>query len=96
MVCFAKVVLTNDTGNAIHGEVGIQYYFGSDNAEIPPGGIDLNQQAGVLHIEKDPNGGVKVNVDQAMIQRVEQEGGLVEVVPVIINMQPANVETLFR
>src|SRR5262249_43487594 len=65
-----------------------------DAATFTPGGIDLSQQDSALHVEKDANGGVKVNVDPALIARVEREG-LPEVVPVIINMQPADVRTLF-
>lgn len=67
-----------------------------DKAGLPLGGIDLSQQDGALRIEKDAHGGVIVNVDQAMIRRVEREGGLTEVVPVIINMQPVNGQVLFK
>jgi hypothetical protein len=59
-----------------------------------PGGIDLSQQDSALHIEKDANGGVKVDVDPAMIARVEREG-MTEIDPVIIGMRPADVQSLF-
>jgi hypothetical protein len=58
------------------------------------GGIDLSQQDAALHVVKDINGGVKVNVDPALIARIEREG-LPEIVPVIINMQPADIQSLF-
>ncbi len=58
------------------------------------GGIDLSQQDAALRVEKDANGGVKVNVDPALIARVEREG-MPEVIPVIINMQPADIRSLF-
>ena len=47
-----------------------------------------------MHVEKDANGGVKVNVDPALIARIEREG-MPEVVPVIINMKPADISALF-
>jgi hypothetical protein len=59
-----------------------------------PGGIDLSQQDAALRVTKDANGGVKVDVDPALIARVEREG-MPEVVPVIINMQPADIRSLF-
>jgi hypothetical protein len=59
------------------------------------GGIDLSQQDSALHVEKDANGGVKVNVDQALIARIEREG-MTEVIPVIIDMKPADIQTLFK
>jgi hypothetical protein len=58
------------------------------------GGIDLSQQDAAMHVEKDANGGVKVDVDPALIARVEREG-MPEVVPVIINMRPADIRSLF-
>jgi hypothetical protein len=58
------------------------------------GGIDLSAQDSALRVEKDVNGGVKVDVDPAMIARVEREG-LPEVDPVIINMQPADMRSMF-
>jgi len=58
------------------------------------GGIDLSQQDAALHVEKDPNGGVKVTVDQALIARIERDG-MPEVDPVIIDMQPADIKSLF-
>ncbi len=58
------------------------------------GGIDLSAQDSALRVEKDANGGVKVNVDPAMFARVEREG-LREVDPVIINMQPADMRSMF-
>ena len=58
------------------------------------GGIDLSQQDAALHVVKDANGGVVVNVDPALIARVEREG-MLEVVPVIINMRPADIKSLF-
>jgi len=68
----------------------------NDRASIAafPGGIDLSQQESALHIEKDPNGGVKVDIDPALIAQVEREG-LKEVVPVIIGEHPANPQVLF-
>jgi len=59
------------------------------------GGIDLSQQDSALHVTKDANGGVKVTVDPALIARIEREGGMHEVVPVIINMQLADTKALF-
>jgi len=58
------------------------------------GGIDLSQQGSALHITKDANGGVKVDVDPALIARVEREG-MLEVDPVIIGMRPADIQSLF-
>jgi len=58
------------------------------------GGIDLSQQDAALHVTKDANGGVKVSVDPALIARIEREG-MPEVVPIIINMQPADIRSLF-
>jgi len=58
------------------------------------GGIDLSQQDSALHVSKDANGGVQVNVDPALIARVEREG-LAEVDPIIIGMRRANVQALF-
>jgi len=58
------------------------------------GGIDLSQQDAALHVERDANGGVKVDVDPALIARIEREG-MPEVVPVIINMRPADIRSLF-
>ncbi len=54
----------------------------------------MSQQDAALHVEKDANGGVKVNVDPALIARIEREG-MPEVVPVIINMRPADIRSLF-
>jgi len=65
-----------------------------DKAQSNLGGIDLSQQDAALHVEKDANGGVKVNVDPALIARIEREG-MPEVVPVIINMRPADIRSLF-
>jgi hypothetical protein len=61
---------------------------------LPPGGIDLSQQDSALKVTKDANGGVKVNVDPALIARIEREG-MPELVPVIINMSPADIRSLF-
>jgi hypothetical protein len=58
-----------------------------------PGGIDLSQQDAAMRIVKDANGGVTVNVDPALIARVEREG-MKEVIPVIINMQPADMHAI--
>jgi len=58
------------------------------------GGIDLSQQDAAMHVVKDANGGVTVNVDPALIARVEREG-LSRVYPVIIDMRPANARALF-
>ena len=58
------------------------------------GGIDLSEQDSALQVTKDANGGVRVNVDQALIARIEREG-LSEVVPVIINMRATDIQTLF-
>ncbi len=69
----------------------------SDKAALtinPTGGIDLSQQDAALQVTKDANGGVKVSVDPALIARIEREG-MTEVDPVIINMQPADIESLF-
>ena len=60
----------------------------------PFGGIDLSQLDPALHVAKDANGGVTVNVDPALIARVEREG-LPELDPVIIGMRPADIKTLF-
>ncbi len=58
------------------------------------GGIDLTQQDAAMRVTKDANGGVKVDVDQAEIARVERYG-LSEVDPVIIGMRPADIKALF-
>jgi len=58
------------------------------------GGIDLSEQDSALQVTKDANGGVRVNVDQALIARIEREG-MSEVDPVIVNMQPADLQSLF-
>jgi len=63
------------------------------NADVK-GGIDLSRQDAALRVEKDADGGVKVNVDPALIARIEHEG-LSEIVPVIINIRPADIRTLF-
>ncbi len=68
--------------------------FSQGSTKVSTGGIDLSQQDAALHVEKDANGGVKVNVDPALIARIEREG-MPEVVPVIINMQPADMRSLF-
>lgn len=47
-----------------------------------------------MHVTKDANGGVKVDVDPSLIARVEKEG-LSEVDPVIIGMLPADVQAIF-
>jgi hypothetical protein len=57
-------------------------------------GIDLSQQGSALHVVKDANGGVKVDVDPALIARVEREG-MSEIDPVIIGMRPADIQSLF-
>ncbi len=59
-----------------------------------PGGIDLSQQDSAIHIERDPSGGVKVNVDKALIARIQHDG-MPELVPVIIGMTPADSKALF-
>jgi hypothetical protein len=58
------------------------------------GGIDLSQQGSALHVVKDANGGVVVDVDPVLIARVEREG-MSEVDPVIVSMRPADVQSLF-
>jgi hypothetical protein len=58
------------------------------------GGIDLSQQESALQVTKDANGGVKVSVDPALVARIEREG-MSEIDPVIINMQPADIRSLF-
>jgi hypothetical protein len=58
------------------------------------GGIDLSEEGGILHIEKDAQGGVKINIDPAMIARIEREG-VSELIPVIISMRPTNAQSLF-
>jgi hypothetical protein len=50
------------------------------------GGIDLTQSEG-FKFEQDANGGVKVNFDPAMIQRIRREG-VYSAVPVIISITP--------
>jgi len=72
--------------------VGKRTKSGSDAAMN--GGIDLSQQGSALHITKDANGGVKVDVDPALIARVEREG-MSEIDPVIIGMRPADIQSLF-
>jgi len=57
------------------------------------GGIDLSQQDAALHVQKDPKGGIKVDVDPALIARIEREG-MTEVIPVIINMRPVDMQSL--
>ncbi len=59
----------------------------------PNGGIDLSQEDKALHIEKDSNGGVKINVDQALVARVERNG-VSEIDPVFISMHPADIKSL--
>ncbi len=58
------------------------------------GGIDLSQQDAAMHVVKDANGGVTVNVDPALIERVEREG-LSRVYPVIVDMHPADARSIF-
>lgn len=58
------------------------------------GGIDLSQQDAALRVTKDINGGVKVNVDPALIARIEREG-MFEVHPVIIDIRPADARAIF-
>ena len=66
-----------------------------DKDQTNLGGIDLSQQDAALHVVKDANGGgVVVNVNPALIARIEREG-MPEVVPVIINMRPADIRSLF-
>jgi len=77
--------------------------FGTVDAQQPSyikdkamlnGGIDLSQEDAALRVEKDANGGVKVNVDPSLIARIEREG-MPELDPVIINVQPADMRSLF-
>ena len=58
------------------------------------GGIDLSQQDSAMRITKDASGGVQVDVDPALIARVERDG-MTEVDPVIIGMRPADIQSLF-
>jgi len=58
------------------------------------GGIDLSEQDSALQVTKDANGGVRVDVDPALIAHVEREG-MSEVDPVIVRMQPADMQTVF-
>ena len=60
----------------------------------PLGGIDLSQQDAAMHISKDANGGVIINVDPSLIATVEHDG-LSEVDPVIIDIQPASAQSIF-
>jgi len=61
---------------------------------FPKGGIDLSRADAAMHITKDANGGVKVDVDPAEIAHVERYG-LSEVDPVIIGMRPADIASIF-
>jgi hypothetical protein len=56
----------------------------SQKKDIVDGGIDLTQSQG-FRLKKDANGGVQVDFDPAMIQRIRREG-VYSVVPVIISM----------
>jgi hypothetical protein len=85
-------IFKNTTSDA---KIGDEAMAPADKAALAiNGGIDLSTQDAALHVEKDANGGVKVNVDPALIARIEREG-MPEVVPVIINMQPADIRSLF-
>ncbi len=57
------------------------------------GGIDLQDTEAGLTVSRDVNGGVKVTVDPAMIERVRREG-LKVINPVIINMTPMTAPDL--
>ena len=57
-----------------------------DRAALVPGGIDLNTADMGMTVVRDANGGVKVNVDPAMLARVRIHG-LGRVEPFIIQMQ---------
>jgi len=59
-----------------------------------PGGIDLSQQDSAMTVTRDANGGVKVDINPALIARIEREG-MPEVDPVIIGMRPVDLKTLF-
>jgi hypothetical protein len=59
------------------------------------GGIDLSEAGAAMRVTKDADGGVVVNVDPALIARVEHEG-ISEAIPVIINMKPADLQALFQ
>lgn len=57
------------------------------------GGIDLSQQDAALRVTKDANGGVKIDVDPALIASVERKG-ISKIVPVIVNMHPIDLGLL--
>ncbi len=56
-----------------------------NRAMVLPGGIDLNTKNMGMTIQKDANGGVKVNFDPALIERIRTEG-VQSVDPVIIRI----------
>jgi hypothetical protein len=55
--------------------------------ESAPGGIDLNAANMGMKVQKDANGGVKIDIDPALIERIKREG-VQSMVPVIIQMTP--------
>jgi len=58
------------------------------------GGIDLSQQDAAMHVVKDANGGVTVDIDPDLIARVKREG-LSRAYPVVIDLQPASAQSIF-
>ncbi len=57
--------------------------------KLPPGGIDLNSANMGMMVTKDANGGVKVNFDPAMIERIKSQG-VFSADPIIIQITPIN------
>jgi hypothetical protein len=87
--------MTNKTPSPnMNDFLGIRKEHKASGDKAMYGGIDLSGQGAALHMVKDANGGVEVNVDPSLIARVEREG-MSEVVPVIINMRPADIKSLF-
>ena len=59
----------------------------TDNAQIVPGGIDLNTAGMGWKVRKDAAGGVEMTVDPAMIERIKREG-IDSLAPVIFRVTP--------
>jgi len=61
---------------------------------LPFGGIDLSREDAAMRISRDPNGGVVVDVDPALVARAESQG-MSEVIPVIVSMQREDANSIF-
>jgi len=58
------------------------------------GGIDLSQTDSAMHVSRDANGGVRIDVDPSLVAEVERDGISV-VIPVIVAERPADPRLLF-